>query len=141
MRRRRALRDTQLLSWSSATGDDQQWLVMPRTHRVQRIADRGRQAAFVSSDFSYEDILKWQMDDYDYVRAGEGACPAGTCAVVEARPRNRFSSYARLKAYYDDGYRLEQGRVLRGGPRPPAQDAGPQRLPCAREPPGSRHAR
>ena len=73
-----AFKDTRLLSWSTAKGDDQQWLVTPRTHRVQRIADRGRQAAFVSSDFSYEDILKWQVDDYDYVRAGQGPCPAGT---------------------------------------------------------------
>ena len=110
-----SLRDTQLLSWSSAHGDDQQWLVMPRTHRVQRIADRGRQAAFVGSDFSYEDILKWQVDDYDYVRAGEGPCPAGTCAVVDARPRNRFSSYARLKAYYDDGHRLSQVEYFEEG--------------------------
>src|SRR5678815_2852414 len=50
-----ALKDTRLLSWSRPKGDDQQWLVTPRTGRVQRIAERGRQAAFVSSDFSYED--------------------------------------------------------------------------------------
>jgi hypothetical protein len=110
-----SLKGTQLLSWSSARGDDQQWLVMPRTHRVQRIADRGRQAAFVSSDFSYEDILKWQVDDYDYVRDGEGTCPAGTCAVVEATPRNRFSSYALLKAYYDDGHRLSKVEYFEEG--------------------------
>ena len=73
-----ALKDTQLISWSSGSGEDQQWLVTPRTQRAQRIADRGRQAAFVSSDFSYEDILKWQVDDYDYTRVGQGPCPAGT---------------------------------------------------------------
>jgi hypothetical protein len=110
-----SLKDTQLLSWSSAKGDDQQWLVTPRTHRAQRIADRGRQAAFVSSTFSYEDILKWQVDDYDYVRAGQGACPAGTCVIVDATPRNRFSSYARLRAFYDDQYRLSQVDYYEGG--------------------------
>src|SRR4029450_10374716 len=57
-----ALKDTLLLSWSSATGEDQQWLVTPRTQRVQRIADRGRQAAFVSSGFAYEEILQLQGD-------------------------------------------------------------------------------
>jgi hypothetical protein len=103
-----ALRDTQLISWSSASGDDQQWLVMPRTGRVQRIADRGRQAAFVSSDFSYEDILKWQVDDYDYVRVESSACPAGRCTVVEAKPHNRFSSYTKLKVFYDGEYRVSQ---------------------------------
>jgi hypothetical protein len=103
-----ALKDTRLLSWSSGKGEDQQWLVTPRTGRVQRIADRGRQAAFVSSDFSYEDILKWQIDDYDYTRVGQGACPAGTCAIVDAKPRNRYSSYSLLKVYYDEAYRISK---------------------------------
>jgi hypothetical protein len=84
-----ALKDTQLLSWSSEKGEDQQWLVTPRTHRAQRIADRGRQAAFVSSNFSYEDILKWQVDDYDYVRtafrATHGYGPITTMPTGSAR--------------------------------------------------------
>lgn len=103
-----ALKDTKLLSWSSGRGEDQQWLVTPRTGRVQRIADRGRQAAFVSSDFSYEDILKWQVDDYDYTRIGPGPCPAGTCTIVEAKPRNRYSSYTLLKVYYDPESRISK---------------------------------
>lgn len=103
-----ALKDTQLISWSSGSGEDQQWLVTPRTQRVQRIADRGRQAAFVSSDFWSEDILKWQVDDYDYTRVAQGACPAGTCTIVEAKPRNRYSSYTVLKVYYDDGHRVSK---------------------------------
>jgi hypothetical protein len=103
-----ALKGTRLLSWSTGRGDDQQWLVTPRSHRVQRIADRGRQAAFVGSDFSYEDILKWQVDDYEYTTVGRGPCPAGTCTVVDARPRNRYSSYALLKVHYDDQYRISK---------------------------------
>jgi outer membrane lipoprotein-sorting protein len=101
-----ALKDTRLLSWSKANDDDQQWLITPRTGRVQRIAERGRQAAYVSSDFSYEDILKWQVDDYEYSRVGQQKCPAGTCTVVEAKPRNRYSSYTLLKLYVDERYRI-----------------------------------
>jgi hypothetical protein len=107
-----ALKDTQLISWSSGTGEDQQWLVTPRTQRVQRIADRGRQAAFVSSDFSYEDILKWQLDDYDYTRGGQAACPAGTCTTVDAKPRNRYSSYTLVKVYYDSDYRISKAEYF-----------------------------
>jgi Outer membrane lipoprotein-sorting protein len=114
-----ALKDTRLLSWSSGKGEDQQWLVTPRTGRVQRIADRGRQAAFVSSDFSYEDILKWQIDDYDYVRAGQGACPAGACVIVDAKPRNRFSSYTLLKVYYDEAYRISKIEYFANGGEKP----------------------
>ena len=114
-----ALKDTQLISWSSATGEDQQWLVTPRTQRVQRIADRGRQAAFVSSDFSYEDILKWQVDDYDYLRVDKGACGTGTCTVVDARPKNKYSSYTLLKVYYDDTYRIAKIEYFGSNPAKP----------------------
>jgi hypothetical protein len=103
-----ALKDTRLLSWSRVKGDDQQWLITPRTGRVQRIAERGRQAAFVSSDFSYEDILKWQLDAYEYVRRGQQQCPAGACTVVDAKPRNRFSNYSLLKLYFDERYRISK---------------------------------
>jgi Outer membrane lipoprotein-sorting protein len=114
-----ALKDTQLISWSSGSGEDQQWLVTPRTQRVQRIADRGRQAAFVSSDFSYEDILKWQVDDYDYSRVSQGACPAGTCTIVEAKPRNRYSSYTLLKVSYDDAFRISRVEYFASDPAKP----------------------
>ena len=114
-----ALKDTQLISWSSNTGEDQQWLVTPRTQRVQRIADRGRQAAFVSSDFSYEDILKWQVDDYEYGAVTRGPCQAGTCTVVEAKPKNRYSSYTLLKVYYDDTFRIVRTEYYAGDPARP----------------------
>jgi Outer membrane lipoprotein-sorting protein len=114
-----ALKDTQLISWSSGSGEDQQWLVTPRTQRVQRIADRGRQAAFVSSDFSYEDILKWQVDDYDYGRVGQGACPTGTCTIVEAKPKNRYSSYTLIKVYYADAYRIGKIEYFASDPAKP----------------------
>lgn len=103
-----ALKDTKLISWSNTKGDDQQWLITPRTGRVQRIAERGRQAAFVSSDFSYEDILKWQTEDYDYTSLGQESCAAGKCSVVEAKPRNRYSSYTMLKLYFDEAYRISR---------------------------------
>ena len=103
-----ALKDTRLLSWSRAKGDDQQWLITPRTGRVQRIAERGRQAAFVSSDFSYEDILKWQLDAYDYTRGGQQQCPVGACTVVDSKPRNRFSNYSMLRLYFDEQYRISK---------------------------------
>lgn len=103
-----SLSDTRLLSWSTGTGDDQQWLATPRTRRVRRIADRGRHAAFVGSDFSYEDILKWQIDDYDYVRVGDRPCGVGICTVVEALPRARDSNYESLTVYYDDQARVHR---------------------------------
>ena len=95
----------------------------------------------MSSDFSYEDILKWQVDDYDYTRAGQGPCPAGTCTIVDAKPRNRYSSYTVLKVYYDDGYRISKIEYFADERRQAAQDARPQRLRPAGRAAGSRRVR
>ena len=135
-----ALKDTQLISWSSGSGEDQQWLVTPRTQRVQRIADRGRQAAFVSSDFSYEDILKWQLDDYDYTRVGQGACPAGTCTIVDAKPKNRYSSYTLVKVYYDSDYRISKADYFGSGRTSRARPSSSPAT-CGRAAAGSRPVR
>ena len=69
---------------------------------------RWAQAAFVSSDFSYEDILKWQVDAYEYTRAGRQKCDADQCTVVDAKPHNRNSNYSLLKVYFDDLYRIRR---------------------------------
>jgi hypothetical protein len=46
------------------------------------------------------------VDDYDYGGVSQGSCPAGNCTVVEAKPRNKYSSYTLLKVYYDDAFRI-----------------------------------
>lgn len=103
-----ALQGTKLLSWSTASGEDQQWLFLPRTERTRRIGDRGRKASFVNSDYTYEDMLKWQLDAYAYTYLGEKACPAGTCKAVEAVPTSRDSIYGKMTVYYDSKYRISQ---------------------------------
>jgi hypothetical protein len=47
---------------------------------------------------------------------GQGACPAGTCTIVDAKPRNRYSSYTQLKVYYDNENRISKIDYL--GSRP-----------------------
>ena len=72
----------------------------------------------MSSDFSYEDILKWQVDDYEYARAGR-ALPGRHLRVVDAKPRNRYSSYTLLKVYYDETYRISKIEYFASGPTSP----------------------
>ena len=60
-------------------------------------------------------------------RPGRRARP-GTCTIVDAKPRNRYSSYTVLKVYYDDAYRISKIDYFAQQPGQAAQDAGPQRL-------------
>lgn len=114
-----SLRGTKLLSWSRDDGDDQQWLSTPRSGNTRRIGDRGRKAAFVNSNFSFEDLLKWQLDAYSYEAKGSVACPAGTCQRVNATPAKRTSNYGLLVVDYDNLYRISRIQYFRkGGSQP-----------------------
>jgi hypothetical protein len=105
-----SLKGLRLLSWSSDKKDNQQWLFTPRTSNTQRISKRGQSGVFVGSDFSYEDILKWQIDRYDYKLVGQGAwtCPEGQCFIVEAKPNDPYSNYKYLVVHYDPLFRIKK---------------------------------
>lgn len=108
-----SLAGTRLLSWSNDTGDDQQWLTTGNTDRARRIGDRGRKATFVNSDFTFEDLLKWQVDSYKYETIGKVSCPAGTCTQVRAIPTSRASVYGALLVDYDSSYRISRIQYFR----------------------------
>ncbi len=103
-----SLRGVQLLSWSNGIGDDQQWLYTPHTKRTRRIGDSGRKAAFVNSDFTFEDLLRWQLDAYRYEYLREESCEEAQCKVVEAHPTKRYSNYSKQTTWYDQEYRIRK---------------------------------
>lgn len=108
-----SLEGTKLLSWSNDKGDDQQWLTTGNTDRARRIGDRGRKATFVNSDFTFEDLLKWQVDSYRYETVGASSCPAGSCTQVRAIPTSRVSAYAEMLIDYDSSNRISRIQYFR----------------------------
>jgi len=106
---------TVLLSWSNDLGDDQQWLRAANSNNTLRIAGRGRKATFVNSDFTFEDLLKWQIDGYSYELLGEAKCPAGSCTRVRANPLSGRSGYGLLLVDYDSLNRISQIQYFRLG--------------------------
>jgi hypothetical protein len=108
-----SLARTRLLSWSDNNGEDQQWITTGNTNRARRIGGRGRKATFVNSDFTFEDLLKWQVDAYTYEIVGKTDCPAGNCTQVRARPTSRASAYAELLIDYDSKYRISRIQYFR----------------------------
>lgn len=106
---------TVLLSWSNDRGDDQQWLRAANSNNTLRIAGRGRKATFVNSDFTFEDLLKWQIDGYRYELLGEARCPPGSCTRVRAIPLSGRSGYGQLLVDYDSLNRISQIQYFRSG--------------------------
>lgn len=92
---------TALLTHSHPTRDDDQWLYLPEIKRVKRISGSGKSGSFMGSEFSYEDMRDAQIEKYTFRFEREEACGAGSCFVVERRPRDEDSMYIRQLVWID----------------------------------------
>ena len=89
------IRGTGLLTLGNAGRNDDQWMYLPAARTVRRINGATRSRAFLGSEFSYEDMAEFALEDFSYVWLRDEAC----CHVVEARP-NFSSDYARQVIWF-----------------------------------------
>lgn len=89
------VKGTALLSHARTDGDDEQWLYLPSTKRVKRIALGNRGGAFLGSEFSYEDLTGADTRKYAWSATGTAACGDATCVTLEGVPKDASSSYSR----------------------------------------------
>lgn len=97
------VRGTALLS-RQEEGDAQQWLYLPAMRRSRRIAGGQLSAAFLGSEFAYEDISGIAPSRYTWRATGQASCVEGSsdvCDQVESRPRFEGSGYAKRIVYVD----------------------------------------
>ncbi|MBY8975458.1 outer membrane lipoprotein-sorting protein [Rhodobacteraceae bacterium NNCM2] len=111
--RPRDIKGTSLLTHANVEPtDDDQWLYLPAVKRVKRISSSNRTGKFVSSEFSFEDLGSQEVNDYTYEHLRDEACPTDpslSCFVVEGRPVNPKSGYAKRVSWMDqDEYRLQR---------------------------------
>jgi outer membrane lipoprotein-sorting protein len=80
------------IDYQSASKNDEQWLYLPKLHRVTRVPSSGKADSFVGSDFSISDLSPKNADGYE-VKMVEESVTAGdeTCWLIEATPRNRVA--------------------------------------------------
>lgn len=102
-------RGTALLTRARADGRDEQWLYLPAFGRVRRIVARFRASAFVGSEFTFEDLMPWRLEDWTYTLEGEAPCGDQRCRLLERRPRNPRSGYSRQRLWLD----TEEHRIQR----------------------------
>ncbi len=70
-----------------SNAEDLRYLYLPALRRVKRIASSGKGGNFMSSDFTYYDIGKPELDDWTYRLLGTEKVNGFTCYKIECLPK------------------------------------------------------
>lgn len=93
---------TAILTWEQEKDDDQ-WLYMPATKKMQRIASGSKKNYFMGTDFTYEDMEPEDIGNFNYTVLRTETIPLDgkewLCWVIDAEPANeqktRESAYSK----------------------------------------------
>ena len=69
-----------------------QWMWTPAIERDRRIALQDRSTRFFGTDFSFEDLEERDVNQYDYVLAGDDTIDGAACWKIASAPRESKSS-------------------------------------------------
>lgn len=84
------------LNHSEILEPDKQWIYLPALKRSRRLSARDKTGAFAGSEFSYEDIVRWELEKYEYRYVGQENCAQTRCEVIEDIPLYPYSGYSKL---------------------------------------------
>jgi len=73
--------------YDRANKDDDQWLYLPALKKVKRIPSKNKSSSFMGSDFSYFDLTKRNLEEYDFKLLKESSVRGKAVWVIEAVPR------------------------------------------------------
>jgi len=97
-----------LLTHSHRSTADDQWLYLPASKRVKKVASTSVGSSFRGSEFTYEDIATQHRDHYRFDFVNTESCGDKTCYVVDRFPEFDESSYSKTRLYIDSEYYLVQ---------------------------------
>jgi hypothetical protein len=85
------VKDTAFLTYDydGAEKDDEQWLYLPALRKTKRIASKEKSNSFMGSDFSYGDLTKRRLDDYDYGLLKEVKVRDVDTWLIQSAPRSK----------------------------------------------------
>lgn len=83
------VRGTAFLTDEHQNRDDDRYIYLPALRRVKKITASGKGGNFMSSDFSYYDIGKPKLADWNYQRLGDQTVEGHDCFVIKATAKNR----------------------------------------------------
>ncbi len=100
------VKGTGFLTHTHINRDDDQWLYLPSLKRVKRISPSNKTAPFMGSEFSYEDLTSYEVENYTYQYIGEEKLDGVDCYLLDRFPVNEYSGYSRQRVW------VEKGRYL-----------------------------
>lgn len=85
------VKDTAFLTYDydDASKDDDQWLYLPALRKTKRIASSDKTSSFMGSDFSYADMTKRALKNYDYKLLKEIDVRGHKAWLIESLPRTK----------------------------------------------------
>lgn len=91
------LKGTALLTHAYEEKANDQWLYLPSSKRVKKIASNGSTGTFLGSEFTYEDMGGFDIDDYKSVWVKESSVAGQACDLIENIPTGK-SGYSKVTA-------------------------------------------
>lgn len=80
--------------------ETEQFLFLPALRRARRIVSSQKGRSFVNSDFTYEDMERRPVGDFDHTLVGEEVLEQVPCWVVDSTPKpGTRSQYGRLRTW------------------------------------------
>lgn len=95
------VKGTGFLSYTHVNKDDDQWLYLPSLKRVKRISPRNKTSPFMGSEFSYEDLASYELENYTYKYLKDEKINAIDCFVIERIPVSKYSGYSRQQVWVE----------------------------------------
>jgi outer membrane lipoprotein-sorting protein len=97
------VKGTTVLTATHAAREDEQWIYLPAFHRVKQISTANQAAAFMGSEFSYEDVnsISIQLEKFSYTFERDEALSGLPCFVVQRVPKYEHSAYGREVVWLD----------------------------------------
>ena len=85
------VKDTAFLTYDydDANKDDDQWLYLPALRKSKRIASSDKTSSFMGSDFSYADMTKQALENYNYKLIKEMEVRGNKTWLIESLPRTK----------------------------------------------------
>ncbi|MFT5033302.1 MAG: hypothetical protein ACI9OO_001234 [Bacteroidia bacterium] len=104
------VRGTVFLTHSYPLNPDDQWIYLPSQNKVKRISSKRRNGRFMGSEFTFEDMAAFALEENDYIYLRQEACDELQCHVIEVRPKDKYSGYEKF-IYYMDVEELRAWRI------------------------------
>jgi len=85
------VKDTAFLTYDydDSSKDDDQWLYLPALKKVKRIPTSDKSSSFMGSDFSYYDMTKRDVDDFDYKILKHVKVRGHDTTMIESTPKSK----------------------------------------------------